>query len=320
MDLIERYLAAIGRNLPAKQAGDITAELRDVLLNRVEEREEALGRPLTKGELEALLIEFGNPLVVAWRYRKVQQLIGPEVFPFWWAGLKILLGVVLGIYLVLIILAGLLGRTPAEFKHDYPDIGVVAVFVFGLVTLVCAAFERFGHTEVLTRWRPSRLPPAGVKPRSRFEVAAEGTASTVFIVWWIGLFRFSDFVPFPIDITVKLAPVWADYHWPILAFAVLDVAVAVMMIVRPGNVQLNSAVSMGRYAIGAALFVGVLRAGHWVEVSGPHLTPHAFEQLNRNFDIGMRFGIWGTVLVMAAKAAGELWRLYKARQHRLAPG
>ena len=48
MDLIERYLAAISRNLPAKQAGDITAELRDVLLSRVEDREATLSRPLTK--------------------------------------------------------------------------------------------------------------------------------------------------------------------------------------------------------------------------------------------------------------------------------
>jgi len=319
MDLIERYLAAIGRNLPAKQAGDITAELRDVLLSRVEEREERLGRPLSKAELEALLIDFGNPLVVAWRYRKIQQLIGPEVFPFWWAGLKIALGVVAGIYLILIILAGLLGVTPAEFKQQYPDVGVVAVFVFGLVTLICAGFERLGKTDALTKWRPSRLPPAGVKPRSRFEAATEGTASTVFILWWVGLFRFSDMIPFPGFITVKMAPVWTDYHWPILAYAVLDVAVSAMTIVRPGNVRLNSAVSLGRHAIGAVLLAGVLRAGHWLEVSGPTQTPQVLEQINRNFDIGMRVGIWGGVLIMAAKAASEGWRFYKARQQTPSP-
>ena len=51
MDLIERYLAAIGRQLPAKPAADIEAELRDVLLSRVEEQEADLGRPLTEAEL-----------------------------------------------------------------------------------------------------------------------------------------------------------------------------------------------------------------------------------------------------------------------------
>ncbi len=317
MDLIERYLAAIGRNLPAKQAADIVAELRDVLLNRVEEREEGLGRPLTKGELEALVIEFGNPMVVAWRYRKVQQLIGPEVFPFWWAWLKIALGSLAGLYVILIILAGLLGRTPAQFKHDVPDAGVVATFVFGLVTLIFVGFERFGQVHALTDWRPGKLPPAGVKPRSSFEAATEGAASTVFILWWVGLFRFSDFIPFPTFITIKMAQVWSDYHWPILAYAVLDVAVAVMAVVRPGAVQLNAAVSLGRHAIGAVLFSYVLQAGHWLEVSGPDLTPQGFAMLSRNLDLGMRVGLWGAIIVMAAKAGGEGWRLYKARRPAL---
>ena len=82
MDLIERYLAAIGRQLPAKQAVDIESELREALLSRQEERESELGRPLTRQDIEALLLEFGHPLVVAARYRNTQQLIGPEIFPF----------------------------------------------------------------------------------------------------------------------------------------------------------------------------------------------------------------------------------------------
>ena len=39
MDLVERYLAAVARQLPSKAAADIEAELRDLLLSRVEEQE-----------------------------------------------------------------------------------------------------------------------------------------------------------------------------------------------------------------------------------------------------------------------------------------
>ena len=35
MDLIERYLAAVRRNLPADKATDVTAELREDLLSRI---------------------------------------------------------------------------------------------------------------------------------------------------------------------------------------------------------------------------------------------------------------------------------------------
>src|SRR6185369_11222751 len=97
MNLVERYLAAIERG--QAQAADIKAELRDVLLSRIEEQEEKLGHPLTRAELEALLVDFGHPLVVAGRYRRIQHLIGPEVFPFWWAALKTTLAVLAGVYL-----------------------------------------------------------------------------------------------------------------------------------------------------------------------------------------------------------------------------
>ena len=118
MDLIERYVAAVGCELPSKQAADIETELRDVLLSRVEEQEEGLGRPLTRPELEALLIDFGHPLTVSGRYRRTQHLIGPEIFPFWWAAVKVMLSIVAGIYLVLIIIGILTDKTPAPSSTE----------------------------------------------------------------------------------------------------------------------------------------------------------------------------------------------------------
>src|SRR3954470_22856019 len=89
MDLFDRYLNAIRRNLPRDKADDIVAELGDALASRVEEREDALGRALTPEEVKALIKDFGHPLVVAARYRKQQWLIGPDVFPFYVAVLRI---------------------------------------------------------------------------------------------------------------------------------------------------------------------------------------------------------------------------------------
>src|SRR3990167_714762 len=108
MDLIDRYLAAVKRELPEAQREDVAAELRDLLLSETEEKEAALSRPLTGDELEAVLAGFGHPLTVAGRYRKVQHLIGPEMFPFWWFALKTTFATVGGIYLVLLILRFLL--------------------------------------------------------------------------------------------------------------------------------------------------------------------------------------------------------------------
>ncbi|MEI9890346.1 MAG: hypothetical protein WDN45_06730 [Caulobacteraceae bacterium] len=88
MKLVDRYVAAIGRDLPKHQAAEITAELKDVLLSKIEDREAEFGRVLTDKEVEEMLIAFGHPLVVAGRYRKTQYLIGPEAFPFWLATMR----------------------------------------------------------------------------------------------------------------------------------------------------------------------------------------------------------------------------------------
>ena len=91
MDLVERYLAAIRRNLPAKRADDIVAELADDVHSRREDRERQLGRPLSDEETSAMLRDFGHPLVIAGRYRQHQHLIGPQVFPFYLFVMKVVL-------------------------------------------------------------------------------------------------------------------------------------------------------------------------------------------------------------------------------------
>jgi hypothetical protein len=70
------------------QQEDILSELSEHLQSRIDEEEDALGRPLTEVEQEALLSQHGNPAIVAERYgaprRSVSlgwQLIGPELFP-----------------------------------------------------------------------------------------------------------------------------------------------------------------------------------------------------------------------------------------------
>ncbi|MFC5390687.1 hypothetical protein U0030_01215 [Brevundimonas bullata] len=89
MDVIERYLEAVAAQLSTEDRDDIVAELRDLILSRVEAREEELGRALSDEEKEAILHEIGHPLVVAARYRKgPDSLIGPELFPYWLFGAK----------------------------------------------------------------------------------------------------------------------------------------------------------------------------------------------------------------------------------------
>src|SRR5262249_30523346 len=89
MTLLKHYVSAVRMYMPkGPQQEDILSELSEHLQSMIDEEEDALGRPLTEVEQEALLTRFGNPVIVAERYgaprRSVAlgwQLIGPEVCP-----------------------------------------------------------------------------------------------------------------------------------------------------------------------------------------------------------------------------------------------
>ena len=141
MNLLDRYLAAVAALLPKAQREDIVAELRDLLLNRIEEKEEAKGAPLTDKEREAVLKDFGHPLAVAGRYGPQQSLIGPTLYPFYVFALKIALAVAAAISIIPALAAGLLGHdNPARLVANalFDHFPSSALMLGGLVTLVAA--------------------------------------------------------------------------------------------------------------------------------------------------------------------------------------
>ena len=312
MDLIERYLGAIARHLPDAQKADVTAELRDVLLSQVEDEETRLGRPLILAEIEALLVRFGHPLTISGRYRKVQHLIGPEVFPFWRAGLKATLVIVIGVYLVLVALdivggqIGVSGRSP-----DLPSFEVVLIFAFGAVTLVCALIERFGKTAMLRRWKPSELPPPQGRSRSPFDIVVEIGVGAIFILWWIGVISFRNVIP-EYALRVDLAPIWAVWFWPILIYSAYEMAANFVALLRPGRVRLVEALLLIGNLAAVSILGAIYQAGQWLEVTSTVMSPAALTSAQAHFDRGMGVGILGAIAVFLILAGVNLWRLRQA--------
>ena len=315
MELLDRYLAAIGRELPKRQAPDITAELRDTLLSRIEEKEEALGRPLSPAEVKALLIEFGHPLVVASRYRKTQHLIGPELYPFWWATLRVVFAIAGATWIGLLVLGlgGAGGHGPHMLAHATPGLWTGGVFLFGVVTLTFVVLERVGGTRFVRRWNPAQLPPANARGRrSRFELMTEIVANGIFLLWWAGLIRFRHAFPFPGGMQVDLAPVWMSLYWPIVAYCVADIAVSAIELLRPSWQRANAVLGLGKNAAGCAILIYALRAGHWVVVTAPAFPPAIQARTQAGFDSGMQLGLVATAFIFGAKAVYDIWRLARA--------
>ena len=313
-DLLERYLAAVARELPQSQARDVIAELRDSLLSEIEERQESLGRPLDRKELEALLVDFGHPLVVAGRYRKTPHLVGPQVFPFWLATLRLVLIIEAAAWLGIVVLHFAITRPPFVdvINQIVPSFFSLAITTFGIVTLVFAIMERTGRPLGQRGWSPARLPPARSPHRRRFNLASEIVMGAIFLLWWSGLVRFGWFLPLPPAFQVHLAPIWTVLHWPIVAYISVEIGVNTMELVSPSAVRINASLSLVKNLAGCVIVGYALSAGHWLDIGSPALSPTVLARAQHGFDQGMRLGLIATAVILAIKASWDLWRFTQA--------
>jgi hypothetical protein len=246
MDLLDRYLGAIAALLPAAQREDIVAELRDVLLSRIEDKEAQLGRRLDKKELEALLREFGHPLAVAGRYGPQRALIGVELYPFYIFAVKVALAIAAFVTVIPLAVGVVTGRGRRGSRvcctrsTTYPD---------------GPAADRPGHHgrggdrarldqgRRLGQWKVSDLPLLTTKKgwfqTTRFEALFEVVATVLFILWWGGVVRFpvEPVLPATFDgLSGDVpAPILAQLHMPILLMAIGQAISSLIVVVRPAG-------------------------------------------------------------------------------------
>lgn len=225
MNLVEAYLRAVAMLLPRAQREDITAELRDLILSRIEAREAALGRPLREEEIEAVLREVGHPLVVAARYRGgPQHVVGPALYPYWLFAVKAAAAIQAALALVVFAVKALAGGDLVRaFDQALASAVSGTLALAGLATAVAWGVERWGlRIGYLDRWRVRDLkglelaawdwdgwrerwgvlwapsPPrdwrrfgAPGAPRSVSELAGRSLGGiawgVVLLLWWTGL-------------------------------------------------------------------------------------------------------------------------------------
>ena len=99
MNLIDKYIAEVGKHLPRRNRADIEAEIRSTLEDMLEERTQGTG-PADEATVMQLLKEYGSPREVAATYKTHQYLIGPRLFPIFEMVVRIVFAVVAGASLI----------------------------------------------------------------------------------------------------------------------------------------------------------------------------------------------------------------------------
>lgn len=242
MDLLERYLQAVGQYLPEASKNDVLAELRENLLAQMDDRAEEAGRPLNDGDVSAILLEHGKPEQVALRYLPQRSLIGPTVFPFYMFTLRRMLPLVVLAYTVaqaaLLFLGGaegdLSGRIVTAVLKLFPVLLISAACLTLVFVLIEFAISHGRLTGTLNKWNPMELPPVkveaqGVKPKSKVKRIVELCVHCL----WMGYVLLIPFHPFLIlgpGANVfrlwdwALAPVWHTFFIVLICLLTLQFA------------------------------------------------------------------------------------------------
>jgi hypothetical protein len=191
MELIERYLQAVGVNLPAARRADIERELRANIMDQVDALGAQLGRALSASEQAELLIQLGHPQLVAQRFLPPQQLVSDNLLGFYKQVLYYSLLIVLCIESI-------------KFGMGFLSSGHIALgeFIGGLInttpfifTLVTAIFYFLSNTPAAkgvfnpyANWHPEKLPKIQLNWQriNPFDQAME-FSSTVFLFLLLNL-------------------------------------------------------------------------------------------------------------------------------------
>jgi hypothetical protein len=324
MNLVNRYLQAVGALLPKPRRGDIIAELRANILSQMEDREDALGRPLTDDEQAEILRHHGNPTVVAGRYREDNlgfafgvQLIGPELFPFYKNVLMI------NMTIVTVILAGLL-PVIARSMGAAITLGRVLrplVTQFVVITLIFIAVDR-NKSSLFDKWDPRKLPALKANPEDgpnaknifAFICLAVGTLWLVLTPFWPHLLLGPGALVLP---ALELKPMagWMEFYWAISILLCAKVVLEFFRLFRwlpRRKAQIMDVVLRGiGLVIGALL---LMRAPNYVTLRYPEVTLWA----NLNFaiclGIWMAFALWRAVR-MFLSLLRERHQMLPARQY-----
>jgi hypothetical protein len=319
MELLNRYLHAVGFWLPKPQQQDIIAELGEDLRAQIEEREAALGHPLDDDGVAAILKQRGHPMLVAGRYLPQRSLIGPALFPAYQFILRLVIGWILTPIFILVVGPATVvsSRDPsAALIWTAWTLAMAGVVAFGIITLIFAILERYPHESTL-KWDPLRLPrvttskaAAPPQPVSRFNGMVEAWAGIAAGLIWIDAMRF----PVSLEVhgvDIALAPVWHRFFWPILLVTLGRAAAGLIVWLRPWWMRANLSVRLAVDAVTLVLIAAIAAMGPWVRVAASDLPAAGVASANDWANAGMWIGLtaaWLITLVATVRSARRLAR------------
>ena len=232
MNLIDRYIAEVGRHLPEKSREDIEAEIRSMLEDMIDENSHQTGKPVNDELIAAALEQLGDPKLLAHKYAPSRRyLIGPDWYDAYIETLRRVLATALPVVAIVTIFIAL-ARNPINFADAAGQaFGRVIDVAIGILFWVTVAFVIVERTDTKpnelgsakTRsWTVDQLPQL---PKKRQISIGDALASIVFVIGfttWIVLpfirSQENESVPF---LNPDLWPIWLPIFFVLVVLTLI---------------------------------------------------------------------------------------------------
>ena len=195
MNLLDKYVAEVGKYLPRNQRADIEKEIRSTLEDMLEERNQAGVADETA--VVALLKEYGAPRKVAESYIGPRYLIGPQLYPTFELVVKIVMAVLLGVGLFGYVMSAAITKSFAgtEFFSFLGQfwMGLLGGMMnaFGSIAIVFAILERVLPASEIEKETKDEWDPADLAKEPDPDEVKTSEAIVTIIFTVIGLVIFN---------------------------------------------------------------------------------------------------------------------------------
>jgi hypothetical protein len=328
MELIERYLQAIGRALPPAQRADILSELRSSLYDALEGEHDTTPN---EAQVVALIKEMGPPEQVAAAYYPAgQYLIGPSLYPTFRVVLGIVFTVVVGVQLLGAGLALMSDTSTSALVGSSWDFFASLAAAFGTVVLIFWALQRFEVQPAASEaFNPRSLPP--LEPSGQEINRGSHVFSIIInVVILVFLMRFAQRGGFTwIDGKGLFENPVISQFLPLIVLSSLAEIVLEIVVLWQGHLQQMTRIARVLVNLFSLVVVLVLLYGHntWLAAHGVagQLTgivdiPSLI--IARNPLAGMiafRAGIVVALLIVASETVSSFYKLIRAQAARGKP-
>ena len=313
MELVERYVAAVQRELPESKRQEIGRELNANIMDQLDALKEQQGQ-LSEDDVAAVLKQMGRPRVVAYQFIPPKALVAAEDMPL----LKHTLYMVLGILFVLQVIGATthwMGSSDGNLIRFMLQLAAGfmadACFAFTAIVLSFAAVNGTGHKLGNCPgkdWSPKELPKAdlGWQHIGLSDIFTDlATCIFLLIVIWYPLWMSpAEFAARSVTFT-DMALLMLQWFSPVIVLSVL------LSLWQLQQRIWNRSLLLGSIAINAAfaLFLVVLAFSGPLLQAGPAELNSLFSLLQ--LEKGFTYGLLITACFPAYEGIRDLLRLRK---------